>query len=89
MTEIIEMICKSPPYHLFKTNPVSRESKIMVFKMLQRDSSKRPTTHLLLLCPYLISHVAKVYLNLGRAYSTPNQYFGIETFQHYLKKPSN
>ena len=83
------MICKGPPNHLFKRTSVSRETKIIVFKILQRECLKRPSTRFLLLCPSLVSHVAKVYLNLGRAYATPPNQFGIKIFQPFLKQSSS
>ncbi|XP_014236745.1 serine/threonine-protein kinase nekl-2-like [Trichogramma pretiosum] len=86
MEEIIEMICRNKP-RLFQREQldVSKETKIVVCKMLIKEPSRRPTTKQLILCPYLLPFVARVYLNLGRAYSVPDELFDLKIFQPYLK----
>ncbi|OXU28096.1 hypothetical protein TSAR_013895 [Trichomalopsis sarcophagae] len=84
--EAVDMVCNRKPI-LFRSSKVSKESRIMVYKMLQQRAKLRPTTRLLLLCPYLAPYVAKVYLNLGRAYSTSSQTFGFSIFNQFLKTP--
>jgi hypothetical protein len=77
------MICKRKP-QLFKSVKISRDTKIIVLKMLQQKSSKRPNTRLLLLCPCLVPHIAKVYLNLGRAYKSLPQTFTLDIFNPFI-----
>ncbi|XP_003424605.1 serine/threonine-protein kinase Nek8 [Nasonia vitripennis] len=84
--EAVDMVCNRKPI-LFRSSKVSKESRIMVYKMLQQRAKLRPTTRLLLLCPYLAPYVAKVYLNLGRSYSTSSQTFGFSIFNQFLKTP--
>lgn len=81
---MVQLICKEKP-RLFKSTNISRGSKIVVYKMLQRDSTIRPSTRLLLLCPYLVSYIAKVYLNLGRSYAIPDHEFKLDVFYPFLK----
>lgn len=38
----------------------------MIHKMMRRNPKKRPTSSQLVLCPVLITSIAKVYLNVGR-----------------------
>lgn len=84
VNEIVQMVCNGKP-RTFGATMVSREAKIMVYKMLQQDPVDRPTTRLLLLNNHLMPYVTKVYLNLGRAYITSD--FGLETFKNYFGKP--
>ncbi|KAJ8682057.1 hypothetical protein QAD02_017849 [Eretmocerus hayati] len=85
MEEIVEMVCNNKP-QLFKTMDISRDIRILIYKMLQQNSTKRPSTRLLLLCPFLVSYVAKVYLNLGRAYATPEKDFDFNIFRQFFNR---
>lgn len=86
MKEIVEMICRGTP-RLFRSVKVSRESQIIVYKILQLQPSKRPTSKLLLLNPRLVPYVARVYLNLGRAYAAGPDNFGTHIFEQFVPKP--
>ncbi|XP_058791478.1 serine/threonine-protein kinase nekl-2-like isoform X2 [Phymastichus coffea] len=85
--EIVQMICREKP-RLFQSTNISRSTKIIVYKILQQDASMRPSTRLLLLCPYLVSYTTKVYLNLGRSYAIPDHEFKLDIFRQFLKPSS-
>ncbi|XP_014217335.1 serine/threonine-protein kinase Nek4-like [Copidosoma floridanum] len=87
ITEITDMICKEEQKRLFTKVEVSVETEIIVYKMLLRDPDKRPSTRNLLLNPSMVRYIAKVYLNLGRAYAVPPEELSVQMFLPYIKPP--
>ena len=69
----------------FKNINVSKDIKIIIYKILQKESNLRPTTRLLLLNKTLLPFIAKVYLNLGRLYSSDDR-LSVKLFDKYLIK---
>lgn len=86
LTEIIKMICEERPRPLPRGTSTSVVS--LISKMLRKDPFCRPKIDQLILCPYLVSFIIRIYLNLGRVMSITNKNnrnFNPEIFLKFLK----
>lgn len=80
------MICREDPQPLPKDTSASVVN--MISKMLRKQSFHRPRTDQLVLCPYLVPYIVRVYMNLGRIPNTANQNnknFGPEMFLKFVR----
>ncbi|XP_071871091.1 serine/threonine-protein kinase Nek5 isoform X1 [Bombus fervidus] len=90
LTEIIKMICEERPRPLPRGTSTSVVS--LISKMLRKDPFCRPKIDQLILCPYLVSFIIRIYLNLGRVMSITNKNngnFNPEIFLKFLKSQFN
>ena len=86
LTEIMRMTCEEKPRPLPKQ--ASAAVVNLISKMLRKRSVLRPKTDQLVLCPYLVPFIARIYLNLGRIPCIANEEngsFGSEVFLKFLK----
>ncbi|XP_032679417.1 serine/threonine-protein kinase nekl-2-like isoform X2 [Odontomachus brunneus] len=89
---LYEMITKRLP---FPATPLPERTSAsivnLISKMLRKQSSNRPRTDQLVLCPFLVPYIVRVYLNVGRIINLANREpvnFGPHVFLKFLK-PSN
>ncbi|OAD54944.1 Serine/threonine-protein kinase Nek5 [Eufriesea mexicana] len=86
LTDIVQMICKEKPRPLRKGTSVSIVN--LISKMLRKHPLYRPKTDQLVLCPYLVPFIARIYLNLGRVSNIidkNNENFSPDIFLKFLK----
>lgn len=86
LSEIMKLICEDKPRPLHRG--ISRSIVSLISKMLRKLPVHRPKTDQLVLCPYLVPYIARIYLNLGRLTSTADKTdgkFGAELFLRFLK----
>lgn len=85
-SEIIELVCNAKPRPL--SNEMSDNVVNLISKMLRKGAPYRPRTNQLVLCPYLVPFIIRVYLNLGRSTNVANRdpdSFGPDIFLSFLK----
>ncbi|XP_012149617.1 serine/threonine-protein kinase Nek5 [Megachile rotundata] len=86
LEEITKMICTADPQPLHRG--ASESIVNIISKMLRKQPRYRPKTDQLVLCPYLIPYIVRIYLNLGRIPNTAKQNssnFGPEMFLKFLR----
>lgn len=88
LEEITKLVFNSPP------RPVPQQTSASVInlisKMLRKQSSCRPRTDQLVLCPFLAPYIVRVYLNLGRSINLTErepESFGSHIFLKFLNSP--
>ncbi|KAF3425472.1 hypothetical protein E2986_03483 [Frieseomelitta varia] len=86
LTDIVRMICEESPRPL----PEGTSTPIisLISKMLRKDSLHRPKIDQLVVCPYLVPFIIRIYLNLGRTSNVVNKRNGNydpEIFLRFLK----
>lgn len=86
LTDIIRMICEESPRPLPEgtSTPISS----LISKMLRKDSLRRPKIDQLVVCPYIVPFIIRIYLNLGRISNVVNNRNGSydpEIFLRFLK----
>lgn len=82
------MVYDSPPQPLPQW--ISASTVNLISKMLRKSSVCRPCTDQLVLCPFLVPYIIRVYLNLGRQINLAEQEpesFGPHIFLKFLNSP--
>lgn len=82
----MKKICEEKPRPLPKGTSSSVIS--LISKMLRKQSFYRPKTNQLVLSPYLVPFIIRIYLNLGRVLNIANkdnENFNPEIFLKFLK----
>ncbi|KAI4502644.1 hypothetical protein M0802_002556 [Mischocyttarus mexicanus] len=80
LIEITRMVCNNKPKSFDKK--ISISTIRLISKMLRKQAAYRPRTDQLILCPYLVPYIARVYLNVGRVQY--NSRSGKENFDHQI-----
>lgn len=88
LEEITKLVFNSPPRPL----PQQTSGPIvnLISKMLRKQSSYRPRTDQLIICPFLIPYIIRVHLNLGRNINLAErecENFGSHIFLKFLNSP--
>lgn len=86
LTDIVRMICEESPRSL----PEGTSTPVisLISKMLRKDPLHRPKIDQLVVCPYLVPFIIRIYLNLGRTSNVVNKRNGNydpEIFLRFLK----
>ncbi|CAK9801300.1 Serine/threonine-protein kinase Nek8 [Anthophora plagiata] len=86
LREIVKKTCEEAP------RPLPRRTSAcivnLISKMLRKQPLYRPKTDQLVLCPFLVPYIARIYLNMGRVPNMAKRNdgnFGPEIFLRFLK----
>ncbi|XP_076240946.1 serine/threonine-protein kinase Nek8 [Calliopsis andreniformis] len=82
----IKMTCEEKPRPFLTQTPETVVN--LISKMLRKEPVSRPSADKLVLCPYLVPYITRIYLNLGRIPCVADQNddsFSSETFLKFLK----
>ncbi|XP_071553865.1 serine/threonine-protein kinase Nek5 isoform X1 [Temnothorax nylanderi] len=85
LAEITKLVHNSPPQPLPQW--ISASIVNLISKMLRKNSLCRPRTDQLVLCPFLVPYIIRVYLNLGRQINLAErerESFGPHVFLKFL-----
>lgn len=86
--EITKLVHNSPPQPL--PQRLSASIVNLISKMLRKNSLCRPRTDQLVLCPFLVPYIIRIYLNLGREINLSErerENFGPQIFLKFLNPP--
>ncbi|XP_015605837.1 serine/threonine-protein kinase nekl-2 isoform X2 [Cephus cinctus] len=84
--DIIKITCTEKPRPIVARTSASTVT--LISKMLKKEAYYRPRTSQLLMCPYLVPSIARVYLNLGRQVEMISKHetnFSLDVFTGFLK----
>ncbi|XP_012540854.1 serine/threonine-protein kinase Nek5 [Monomorium pharaonis] len=88
LAEITKLVHNDPPQPLPRRMSASIVN--LISKMLRKTSLRRPRTDQLVLCPFLVPYIIRVYLNLGRDINLAERErksFGSHVFLKFLNPP--
>ncbi|XP_014480795.1 PREDICTED: serine/threonine-protein kinase nekl-2-like [Dinoponera quadriceps] len=89
LVEITKLVFDQPPKPLPEGTPVPIVN--LISKMLRKQSPSRPRTDQLVLCPFLVPYIVRIYLNVGRIINLADREsakFGPRVFLKFLKPPN-